>query len=104
EAQRGEATGHATEHEGLAEAVGRVREVPDVVEHGVGRGRAVGPADAAAVRGDGDARLLAAPPERVVVVGAVESEEVDVGRAAGRGAPDGPGREHGAEPEPDRVV
>src|SRR5207248_10534058 len=64
-AQGGEASGYTAQHERLAEPVGRVREVPNVVEHGVGRGGPVGPADAAAVRGHGDSRTLAAPPERV---------------------------------------
>src|SRR5205085_1566278 len=81
-----------------------VREVTDVVEHRVGRRQSIGPSDAAAVDGDGDTVLVATTEERVVVVGAVEREEVDVRVLRRRRAPHRAAREDGAEAQGHRIV
>ena len=68
---------HATEHERAAGALVGGGEVADLVVGVVGRRHAGAPALAAGVEGRRDAELLAAAPDRVVVVERVVAERVD---------------------------
>ena len=76
EVQRGEAVRDPTEEHGLRERVPGGAEVPNVVEHVARRRRAQSVTLRARVHGDRDSEVDAARPQRVVVMVAVEREEV----------------------------
>ena len=75
---------HAAQEHAAREGVVRLGEVPHVVVGEVADRGPIGPARAARVLGHRDAELDAAPPERLVVVRAVERDVVAVPRRPAR--------------------
>src|SRR5215472_7659513 len=73
-----EATRHAAKEQGLGDRVAGGGEVADMVEREVARGVAQAEAAAAGVESRGDLQFTALPPDRIVVVVAVEAELVEM--------------------------
>ena len=76
-AELGEAVSDAAEEQRLAEQIGRVGEVAEMVLHEVVGVRVVGEAEAAVVRRQGQPKLDGLGPDRVVVVLAILAERVE---------------------------
>src|ERR1700722_14135546 len=68
---------HAPEHQRAARSLLGGGEIPDLVVGVVDRGHPGAPSLATGVKGWGHAELLAAPPDRVIVVEGVVADRVD---------------------------